>query len=106
VLTIHIFCLPSLKIDSFLAQQAISEENWIELGSLIMSHFGIKPVPFDIKYEVPPGRNAIKAVLVLVNEHQSYSFLTTGVGDIDKPIFYSWAWKDPLSRDSNYLLIV
>jgi hypothetical protein len=94
-----------MKIDAFLAEQALAERNWTEVGALIIGYFKLGDVPFEIKCEVPRGKSACKAVLVLVKEHRSYSFLTTDFSN-NSPTFFPWDWNEPLSRDSNYLLIV
>ena len=95
-----------MKIDAFLAGQALAEKDWVEVGCIIAGYFKLGNVQFEIKYEVPPGKSACKAVLVLVKEHCSYSFLSAEFSSEDTPVFYSWGWNEPLARDSNYLLIV
>ena len=95
-----------MKIDAFLAEQALAEKNWTEVGTLIIGYFKLDPVPFEVKCEVPRGKSACKAVLVLIKEHRSYSFLTADFSNKNCSTFFSWDWSEPLSRDSNYLLIV
>jgi hypothetical protein len=94
-----------MKIDSFLAEQALLEKDWQQVASIMLGYFKLDPVPFEIRVEVGDLCTPCRAILVLAKEHKTYSFYTAEAG-YDEAKFGSWSWEEPIDSECNYLLIL
>lgn len=97
-----------MKLDVFLANQALAESDWPQLAAIIISHFNLSKIDFYLKKDIQNSSKATRAVLVLVDRRRSYAFISSEHPDtqmIAKSGFQSWEWDSPISSKENYLLV-